>query len=141
VVGVIREASVRLGDEVRTALNDGAPVVALESTIISHGLPRPANLEVARRIEATVREQGAVPATIGMIGGELVIGLSDDEVVRLATRDEVIKLSVRDLAPAAAAGVDGATTVAATSTAAASVGIGIFATGGLGGVHRGAAIT
>jgi pseudouridine-5'-phosphate glycosidase len=138
VVGVIRDY-VRIGDEVRAALDDDAPVVALESTIISHGLPRPANLEVARQIEAAVRAEGAVPATIGMIGGELVVGLDDDEVTRLAERDDVVKLSVRDLAPAAAAGVDGATTVAATATVAAAAGIGLFATGGLGGVHRGAA--
>jgi pseudouridine-5'-phosphate glycosidase len=135
---VIRDY-VRIGDEVRAALDDDAPVVALESTIISHGLPRPANLEVARQIEAAVRDQGAVPATIGMIGGELVVGLDDAEITRLADRDDVVKLSVRDLAPAAAAGVDGATTVAATATVAAAVGIGVFATGGLGGVHRGAA--
>jgi pseudouridine-5'-phosphate glycosidase len=113
-------------------------VVALESTIIAHGLPRPANLTVARQIEATVRAEGAVPATIGMIGGEVIVGLDDREVTRLAERDDVVKLSVRDLAPAAAKGVDGATTVAATAAVASSAGIDVFATGGLGGVHRGA---
>jgi pseudouridine-5'-phosphate glycosidase len=138
VVGVIRDY-VRIGDEVRAALDDDAPVVALESTIISHGLPRPRNLEVAREIEAAVRAEGAVPATIGMIGGELVVGLDDAGITRLASRDDVVKLSVRDLPPAAARGVDGATTVAATATVATAVGIGVFATGGLGGVHRGAA--
>jgi pseudouridylate synthase len=137
VGGVIRH-SVRLGDEVRAAIDGGAPVVALESTIISHGLPRPSNLDVARRIEASVRAEGAVPATVGMVGGELVVGLDSAQIERLATRDDVVKLSVRDLAPAAATGVDGATTVAATAAVAASVGIGVFATGGLGGVHRGA---
>jgi pseudouridylate synthase len=113
-------------------------VVALESTIISHGLPRPDNLRVAREIERVVRDAGAVPATIGMVAGQVVVGLDDDQLVRLAERDGVVKLSVRDLAPAAAAGVDGATTVAATAGIAARAGIGVFATGGLGGVHRGA---
>ena len=129
---------IRLGSGVRAALDAGTPVVALESTIISHGLPRPSNLTVARQIEATVRAEGAVPATIGMVGGELIIGLDDAEITRLARRDDVVKLSVRDLAPAAARGVDGATTVAATAAVACSAGIKIFATGGLGGVHRGA---
>jgi pseudouridine-5'-phosphate glycosidase len=132
---------VRYGAEVAAALRDGAPVVALESTIVAHGLPRPDNLAVARQIEQAVREHGAVPATIGMIGGEPVVGLSDPELVRLATGDDVLKLSVRDLALAAAAGADGATTVAATSAVAAAAGIGVFATGGLGGVHRGAAVS
>ncbi|TWJ23325.1 pseudouridine-5'-phosphate glycosidase [Micromonospora endolithica] len=131
----------RLGTEVDEALRAGRPVVALESTIVSHGLPRPDNLHVARRIEATVREAGAVPATIGMVGGRLVVGLDDAELTRLATVDGVAKLSVRDLAVAAATGADGATTVAATSAVATAAGIGVFATGGLGGVHREAAQT
>ncbi|MEH1058229.1 pseudouridine-5'-phosphate glycosidase [Micromonospora sp. CPCC 206171] len=131
----------RLGAEVADALRDGRPVVALESTIVSHGLPRPDNLRVARRIERAVREAGAVPATIGMVGGELVVGLDDAQLTRLATVDGVSKLSVRDLAVAAATGADGATTVAATSAVAAAAGIGVFATGGLGGVHREAAQT
>ncbi|HLU44574.1 MAG TPA: pseudouridine-5'-phosphate glycosidase [Natronosporangium sp.] len=130
---------VRYHPEVADALQNAAPVVALESTIIAHGLPRPDNLEVARQIEQAVREQGAVPATIGMLDGELVVGLDDAELTRLATADHVAKLSVRDLAPAAAARRDGATTVAATSAVAARAGIGVFATGGLGGVHRDAA--
>ncbi|MGH3658391.1 MAG: pseudouridine-5'-phosphate glycosidase [Micromonosporaceae bacterium] len=117
----------------------GGPVVALESTIVAHGLPRPDNLVVARRIEQTVRDNGAVPATIGMIGGEIVIGLDDAEVEHLASSDGVAKLSVRDLAPAAVAKVDGATTVASTAAIAHRAGIRVFATGGLGGVHRGAA--
>ncbi|QDY07182.1 pseudouridine-5'-phosphate glycosidase [Micromonospora sp. HM134] len=132
---------IRPGTEVVEALRDGRPVVALESTIVSHGLPRPDNLRVARQIEQTVRDAGAVPATIGMVGGELVVGLDDTELTRLATVDGVAKLSVRDLAVAAATGADGATTVAATSAVAAAVGIGVFATGGLGGVHREAAQT
>ncbi|MEU5561685.1 pseudouridine-5'-phosphate glycosidase [Micromonospora musae] len=130
---------IRFGAEVSDALRDGRPVVALESTIVSHGLPRPENLRVARQIEATVRDAGAVPATIGMVGGELVVGLHDAQLTRLATVDGVAKLSVRDLAVAAATGADGATTVAATSAVAAAAGIGVFATGGLGGVHREAA--
>ncbi|MEU7933051.1 pseudouridine-5'-phosphate glycosidase [Micromonospora echinofusca] len=132
---------IRYGSEVADALRDGRPVVALESTIVSHGLPRPDNLRVAREIEQAVRDAGAVPATIGMVGGRLVVGLDDAELTRLATVDEVAKLSVRDLALAAATGADGATTVAATSAVAAAAGIAVFATGGLGGVHREAAQT
>ncbi|SCG35305.1 pseudouridine-5'-phosphate glycosidase [Micromonospora inositola] len=132
---------IRYGTEVADALRDGRPVVALESTIVSHGLPRPDNLLVARQIEQAVRDAGAIPATIGMVGGELVVGLDDAQLTRLATVDGVSKLSVRDLAVAAATGADGATTVAATSAVAAAAGIGVFATGGLGGVHREAAQT
>ncbi|BCJ57763.1 pseudouridine-5'-phosphate glycosidase [Micromonospora endophytica] len=130
-----------LGAEVALALRERRPVVALESTIVSHGLPRPDNLHVARQIEQAVRDAGAVPATIGMVAGELVVGLDDAQLTRLATADGVTKLSVRDLAVAAATGADGATTVAATSAVAAAAGIGVFATGGLGGVHREAAQT
>ncbi|MEN3305006.1 MAG: pseudouridylate synthase [Micromonosporaceae bacterium] len=132
---------IRYGEHVERARRDGTPLVALETTIVSHGLPRPDNLRVARQIEQAVREHGAVPATIGMISGRLVVGLDDDELTRLATVDGVAKLSVRDLAPAAAAGVDGATTVAGTSAVAAAAGIEVFATGGLGGVHRDASAT
>ncbi|MFJ6168116.1 pseudouridine-5'-phosphate glycosidase [Micromonospora orduensis] len=135
------EFRISYGTDVAHALRDGRPVVALESTIVSHGLPRPQNLRVAREIEQTVRDAGAVPATIGMVGGELVVGLDDAQLTRLATVDGVSKLSVRDLAVAAATGADGATTVAATSAVAAAAGIGVFATGGLGGVHREAAHT
>ncbi|HEX5598875.1 MAG TPA: pseudouridine-5'-phosphate glycosidase [Micromonosporaceae bacterium] len=127
---------IRYGAEVAEARDRGRPIVALESTIVSHGLPRPDNLRVAREIEAQVRAGGAVPATIGMIGGELVVGLDDAQLTRLAGADGVAKLSVRDLAVAVTAGVDGATTVAATSAVAAAAGIAVFATGGLGGVHR-----
>jgi pseudouridine-5'-phosphate glycosidase len=126
------------GAPVADALAAGAPVVALETTIVSHGLPRPDNLRVAREIEATVRAHGAVPATIGMVGGQVVVGVDDGQLTRLATSDKVAKLSVRDLALAAAAGADGATTVAGTGVVAHAAGIGVFATGGLGGVHRGA---
>jgi pseudouridine-5'-phosphate glycosidase len=129
------------GDHVTRARRDGRPVVALESTIVSHGLPRPDNLRVAREIERTVRDNGAVPATIGMIGGELIVGLSDGQIEHLAGAGDVAKLSVRDLAVAAATGADGATTVAATSAVAAAAGLRVFATGGLGGVHREAGAT
>ena len=132
---------IRYGRHVDRARRDGRPIVALESTLISHGLPRPDNLRVAREIEQVVRDNGAVPATIGMIGGELVVGLDDDQLSLLATADGVAKLSVRDLAVAAARRADGATTVAATSAVAAAAGIGVFATGGLGGVHREAGTT
>jgi pseudouridine-5'-phosphate glycosidase len=128
--------SLRYGDHVARARRERRPVVALESTIVSHGLPRPDNLRVAREIEQAVRDNGAVPATIGMIGGEIVVGLDDAQLSRLASSGEVAKLSVRDLAVAAARTADGATTVAATSAIAAAAGIGVFATGGLGGVHR-----
>jgi pseudouridylate synthase len=125
-----------LAPEVADALAAGSPVVALESTIIAHGLPRPDNLKVAREIEATVRAAGAVPATIAVLGGRVHVGLDDAQLTHLAEADGVAKLSARDLAVAAAKGVDGATTVAATSAVAAAAGIRVFATGGLGGVHR-----
>lgn len=118
------------------ALTAGRPVVALESTIISHGLPRPDNVQIARRIEDAVRAGGAVPATIAIIGGEPHIGLTDAALHRIATGNEVVKVSVRDLAVLAARGGDGATTVASTAHLAAVAGITVFATGGLGGVHR-----
>ena len=113
-------------------------MVALESTIIAHGLPRPDNLRVAREIEDAVRSHGAVPATIAVLSGDVVVGLDDDALNTLASADDVAKCGVRDLAPAVAAGAHGATTVAATSHIAALAGIRVFATGGLGGVHRGA---
>jgi pseudouridine-5'-phosphate glycosidase len=129
---------VRVHPEVEAALAGGRPVVALESTIIAHGLPRPDNEQVAREIEAVVREHGAVPATIAIVAGEVRIGLDDEALALLAGTDGVAKCGVRDLAPAVAAGAHGATTVAATSHLAALAGIRVFATGGLGGVHRGA---
>ena len=127
---------IRLRPDVAEALAWGRPVVALESTLIAHGLPRPENLALARELEAIVRQEGGVAATIGLIRGEPIIGLSDGELERIATAAEVPKLSVRDLAPAAARASDGATTVAATALLAARAGIRVFATGGLGGVHR-----
>ena len=128
----------RIHPEVSEALAAGRPVVALESTIISHGLPRPDNLRVAREIEQAVRSGGAVPATIAIIGGEPHIGLDDVALRRIAEGDAVVKVSLRDIAVLAARGGDGATTVASTAHLAVAAGITVFATGGLGGVHRGA---
>jgi pseudouridine-5'-phosphate glycosidase len=124
--------------DVKEALEAGDPVVALESTLISHGLPRPDNLEVARESERIVREEGAVPATVGVISGTPKVGLDGAELELMATAEGVDKLSARDLPAAAAKGIHGATTVAATAHLAALAGIRLFATGGLGGVHRGA---
>ena len=124
--------------EVAAALAEGRPVVALESTIISHGLPRPDNLRIAREIEASVREGGATPATIAVVDGQGHIGLDDAALERVASDPEVVKVSVRDLAAIAARNGVGATTVASTAHLAAQAGIAVFATGGLGGVHRGA---
>jgi pseudouridylate synthase len=140
-VKIMPNFAIRYSDDVAAARESGAPIVALESTIISHGLPRPDNLKVARQIEQVVRDHGAVPATIGMIRGEIVCGLDDDQITTLAGADDVAKLSVRDLPVAAAAGLNGATTVASTSVIAARAGIPVFATGGLGGVHRDATET
>ena len=127
--------------EVAEALDAGHPVVALESTIVSHGLPRPENLRVARGIEDAVRSGGAVPATIAIVDGTARIGLDDVALQHVASDLGVIKVTVRDLASVAARGGSGATTVAATAYLAARAGIGIFATGGLGGVHRDASET
>ncbi len=125
-------------DEVSIALNNGKPIVALESTIISHGMPRPINLEVAREVESIVRQRGAIPATIAIIDGTVHIGLNDEELSSIANRVDIAKASSRDLAIICAQGKSAATTVAATAHLAASAGIFTFATGGLGGVHRGA---
>ena len=122
--------------EVAAALADRRPVVALESTIISHGLPRPDNLRIAREIEQAVRAAGAVPATIAIVAGQARIGLDDDALAAIAGSDDVVKVSVRDIATVAARGGLGATTVASTAHLAARAGISVFATGGLGGVHR-----
>lgn len=124
--------------DVADALRRGAPVVALESTIISHGLPRPDNLRAARDIENAVRAGGAVPATIAVLEGQARIGLDDAALERVAGDPDVTKVSVRDVAIVAARGGVGATTVASTAHLAARAGIRVFATGGLGGVHRGA---
>ncbi|WP_046502677.1 pseudouridine-5'-phosphate glycosidase [Streptomyces odonnellii] len=123
--------------EVRDALAAGRPVVALESTIIAHGLPRPRNLAVAEELEELVRSGGAVPATVAVLDGRPHVGLVKDQLERVAQDESVRKLGQRDLAPAIAAGASGATTVSATAFLAARAGIRVFATGGLGGVHRG----
>lgn len=129
--------SVVVSDEVVAAREEGRGVVALETTIIAHGLPSPVNLEVARACEAAVREGGAVPATIGVLDGRAVVGLSEAELARLAEPERhARKLSSRDLALAVTLDTDGATTVAGTIVVASRVGIDVMATGGLGGVHR-----
>jgi pseudouridine-5'-phosphate glycosidase len=128
----------QVAGEVADALASGAPVVALESTIISHGLPTATSAATARDIEAEVRAGGAVPATIAVLDGAVRIGLDDATLLRVAEGDDVTKASVRDLPALLAGGTTGATTVAATSYLAHRAGIGVFATGGLGGVHRGA---
>ena len=124
--------------EVAEALLQGGAVVALESTLISHGLPHPDNLELAQEAEELVRQQGAVPATVGVIAGVQKVGLDDAELKLMATAEGIPKLSARDLALAVAKGSHGAMTVAATAHLAAMAGVKLFATGGLGGVHRGA---
>lgn len=123
--------------EVAEALGAGAAVVALESTVIAHGLPSPRNLEAAERMEAAVREEGAVPAMVAVLRGAVAVGLSSVEVGLLAEQRGVAKASTRDLAALTASGSPGATTVAATAFAAARAGISVMATGGIGGVHRG----
>lgn len=128
----------RLTDEVAEALRDGAPVVALESTIISHGMPYPQNVAMAVEVEGIVREHGAVPATIAVLDGVPRIGLDREGLELLAGHGEVAKVSLRDLPFIVARGAHGATTVAATMRLASLAGIGVFVTGGLGGVHRGA---
>jgi pseudouridine-5'-phosphate glycosidase len=125
-----------LSSQVRAALDARQPVVALESTVVAHGLPYPANLETARQMEAAVREHGAVPATIAILRGEMHVGLNEAELELLATARNVRKVSRRDLPVVVAQHGDGATTVAATATIAAWAGIEVFATGGIGGVHR-----
>ena len=132
------ELPIELGADVREALRDGRPVVALESTIITHGMPFPQNIETARRVEADVHEAGALPATIAVLDGTLRIGLDDALLDRLARAEGGWKLSRADLAVALATGATGSTTVAATMIAARAAGIAVFATGGIGGVHRGA---
>ncbi|MFP1623770.1 pseudouridine-5'-phosphate glycosidase [Streptomyces sp. 5K101] len=131
------KTAITVSEEVRGALDAGAPVVALESTIIAHGLPRPRNLSVAEELEALVRAEGAVPATIAVLDGRAHIGLGKAELERVAGDPGLRKLGHRDLAPALATGASGATTVSATAFLADRAGIAVFATGGLGGVHRG----
>jgi pseudouridylate synthase len=128
--------SLEIRADVREALKEGAPVVALESTLISHGLPHPQNLDVAREAEQTVRAEGAMPATIGVIRGVAKVGLEESELEFMATTEGIPKLSARDLPSAVAKASHGSTTVAATAHLAALTGVRLFATGGLGGVHR-----
>ena len=123
--------------EVKNALLNNLPVVALESTIISHGMPYPTNLEVARKCEEIVRENGAIPATIAIINGDLVVGVDEEQLEYLATSKDILKVSRRDMAYVVANKLSGATTVAATMMIAKLAGIDVFATGGIGGVHRG----
>jgi pseudouridine-5'-phosphate glycosidase len=127
-----------IAPDVANALRDGQPVVALESTVIAHGLPRPQNLETAQALQTAVRESGCVPATIGIIDGHLNVGLDDDQINILALQDNIKKISTRDIPLAVAQGWNGATTVASTIWIAHRAGIKVFATGGIGGVHRGA---
>ncbi len=130
--------TMHFSDEVRNALDKGAPVVALESTIITHGMPFPQNLEMARKVEDVIRENGAVPATIAVLKGEIHVGLGDAQLEQLAQTTDAVKTSSRDLAADMVQGLTAGTTVSATMRIAALAGIEIFATGGVGGVHRGA---
>jgi len=132
------KSAIKYSAEVSAAIAAGKPIVALESTIISHGLPRPSNLAVAQECERIIRERGAVPATIALLDGVVHIGLEANELDAIANRDDISKASSRDLAIIIAQGKSAATTVAATAHIAAIAGIKVFATGGLGGVHRGA---
>ena len=125
-----------ISPEVAAARRAGGPIVALESTIISHGLPRPENLRVAREVEEAIRAEGATPATIAVVNGQVRIGLESESLAHIANEDDVAKVSIRDIAIVVARGGDAATTVAATCHLAHRAGIGVFATGGLGGVHR-----
>lgn len=128
-----------IAPEVAAALQAGGPVVALESTIIAHGMPYPRNLETARGVEGIIRAAGAVPATIAIIGGRLKVGLADAEIEQVAQSSDMVKASTRDMPVLVASKSHGATTVASTMRIAAMAGIRVFATGGIGGVHRGAA--
>ena len=133
--------NIRFNDEVKKALDNNLPIVALESTIISHGMPYPENLEVARKCEQTVRDNGAIPATIAIINGEIIVGVTDEQLEYLATSKDVLKVSRRDFAYVISKKLSGATTVAATMMIAKMANIKLFATGGIGGVHRGVANT
>lgn len=134
-------SAIRISAQVQEALRQQRPVLALESTIFTHGLPRPRNLAVAMEAEVSLRETGVQPATIGVVDGEAVVGLSEDEIERLAAADDNVKISIRDLPVAMARGLSGGTTVAATALLAHAAGIQVFSTGGLGGVHREASVT
>jgi len=128
---------IKLSSEVEAAKQAGRPIVALESTVIAHGLPRPQNLDTARRLEQIVREEGATPATIAILGGVFCVGLDDAQLEHIATSGDVKKISRRDLPIAAARAWDGATTVASTIWIAERANLNVFATGGIGGIHRG----
>ncbi|HEX9854104.1 MAG TPA: pseudouridine-5'-phosphate glycosidase [Acidimicrobiia bacterium] len=132
---------IRVAPRVAAALASSSPVVALESTVIAHGLPRPTNLEMATLLEARLDDMGVVPATVGVVDGEVVVGMAPDEIARIAAGGDVSKVSMRDLAAVSVAGALGATTVATTMWAAARTGVRVMATGGIGGVHRGAGST
>lgn len=131
-------SAIALDEEVRAALADGRPVVALESTVISHGLPRPDNVDTALAMQAAIRAEGAVPATVAILDGRIRVGLSETEIARFAEASDVAKVSRRDFGWVLAGGGLGATTVSGTMIAAQAAGIDIFATGGIGGAHRGA---
>jgi pseudouridylate synthase len=126
-----------IAPDVATAIRDGRPVVALESTVIAHGLPRPQNLQTAHRLQEVVHEAGATPATIAIIDGKPSVGLNDDQINALANSSDIRKISTRDISIAIARGWNGATTVASTTWIAHRAGIKVFATGGIGGIHRG----
>jgi len=130
---------IHVSQEVQDAVRDNRPVVALESTIFTHGLPRPRNLEVAREAEAGLRAQGVTPATIGVFNGVPTVGLSTEQITTLSNSDDIAKVSLRDLPVVRALGKHGGTTVAATAFLAHHAGVKVFSTGGLGGVHHGAA--
>jgi pseudouridylate synthase len=137
----LKPAHLTYTEEVREALESNKPVVALETTIISHGMPHPQNIDMARKVEQIIRDQGAVPATIGIMDGKIKIGLTEDELEMFATSKQVEKVSRRDFAYMLTSGKIGATTVAATMIGAALAGIEVFATGGIGGVHREGEVT
>ena len=131
------KSKLNISTDIASALATNKPVVALESTVIAHGLPRPTNLQLAKRLETDLRAAGVTPATIGIIGGKLTVGLNDEQIRLLAEDSSVKKISTRDVPVAVARGWNGATTVASTSWIAHRAGIRVFATGGIGGVHRG----
>jgi pseudouridine-5'-phosphate glycosidase len=133
---MIRHPHIQLSNEVARAINIGLPIVALESTVITHGLPKPQNIQLARDMEKTIRDFGATPATIALLDGKIRVGLTDEELLRLADSESLLKVSHRDFATAIVKKINGGTTVAGTMLAANMAGIKVFATGGIGGVHQ-----
>lgn len=133
---MIRHPHIQLSNEVARAINIGLPIVALESTVITHGLPKPQNIQLARDMEKTIRDFGATPATIALLDGKIRVGLTDEELLRLADSESLLKVSHRDFATAILKKINGGTTVAGTMLAANMAGIKVFATGGIGGVHQ-----